>query len=39
MWSNFLNIFAIFRYMDLRDAALDEASYYAEQADVLFEHL
>ena len=39
MWSNFLNIFAVFRYMDLRDAALDEAAYYAEQADVLFEHL
>ena len=39
MWSNFLNIFAVFRYMDLRDAALDEAARYAEQADVLFEHL
>ena len=39
MWSNILNIFAIFRYMDLRDAALDEAAHYAEQADVLFEHL
>lgn len=39
MWSNFLNIFAIFHQMDLMNAALDEAEYYAEQADAIFEHL
>lgn len=39
IWSNILNIFSVFRYVDLRDAALDEAEYYAEQADAIFEHL
>lgn len=39
IWSNLLNIFAVFHHINQRDAAWDEAAYYAEQADVLFEHL